>query len=245
MAIPLIFKYVDSHAHAYEYDESYLKKLRGDYLILSVSEDLESSKKNLALAQEHGFLIPCIGIHPWKIETANSESLREIEKLLSEMDRPCLGEVGLDRKFVPQTYEMQLEVFEKFLKMAREIGAALNLHSAGAWREVYDYVAKSDVSRAVFHWYTGPLDVMNAVQDAGFYISFNVAARFQKKHSELLKHADLKRVLTESDGPYNYRGELLSTEKIPLLIDFMSEALGIERENLRKKISENILSFLR
>ncbi|HEU97641.1 MAG TPA: TatD family deoxyribonuclease [Fervidicoccus fontis] len=245
MASVKMTKYVDSHAHAYEYDEAYISGLKDSYIIISVSDDLESSKRTLMLAKEHDFLKPCIGIHPWRIEDANREALKEIEKLLDKMDIPCIGEVGLDRKFVPQTFELQLRVFGTFLTLAKETDAILNLHAAGAWDDVANLVLKHDVTKAIFHWFTGSKETMQKLQEAGFYISFNVAAIIQKKHADLLHFADLRRVLTESDGPYEYRGEKLTTDRIPQLIDFMSTKLKIDRSILLSYIQENVMSFFR
>jgi TatD DNase family protein len=232
-------KYIDSHAHAYEYEEEYLRKLERDFIILGVSDDLESSKKTLMLTEEFSFIKPCIGIHPWRIDVASRDALKQIEELVELMDKPCIGEVGLDKKFTPNTYEAQMRTLQKFLSLAKETGAILNLHAAGAWEEVADLVMKFDISHAVFHWYTGPKDLMERLQEAGFYISFNVAALFQKKHSSLLPNVDLRRVLTESDGPYEYRGQKLLTENIPPLLKFMARELKIDEGELKRILFEN------
>lgn len=244
MTSQIASKYVDSHVHAHEYEEGYISGLN-KFIMIAVSDDLESSKKTISLSSKYDFLKPCVGIHPWKIAEANKETIKEIEKLLDEMDDPCIGEVGLDKKFTPHTFELQFDVFEKFLVLAKETEAILNLHAAGAWEEVANLVLKRDVSKAIFHWYTGPLELMSRLQESGFYISFNIAAMRQKKHADLILFTDLKKTLTESDGPYEYRGEKLITDRIPQLIDFMSSMLKIEKTALLSSIYENALSLFK
>jgi len=63
-------KYIDSHCHLYKFNEIEIKRIlkNKDIIILSVSEDLESSLKNLILSQLNENVIPAIGIHPWNIE---------------------------------------------------------------------------------------------------------------------------------------------------------------------------------
>ncbi|MEM0020640.1 MAG: TatD family hydrolase [Fervidicoccaceae archaeon] len=238
-------KYVDAHSHAHEYDVDFLKSLGNEFIIIAVSDDIQSSRRTIDLSARFDFVKPCIGIHPWKIEMANKEALKELETLLNEMDHPCLGEIGLDKKFVPSTYELQLRAFERFLQAARENDAVINLHAAGAWQEVAELVIKKDISKALFHWYTGPPDLMYRLQDFGYFISFNVAAVIQKKHAELIRTAKLDNVLTESDGPYTYRGQKLTTDRIPVLLEFLAKEVGIDLEKMREIVLKNALKLLR
>jgi len=100
-----------------------------------------------------------------------------------------------------------------FIELASEIGGLLNIHSPGAWRDVLDMIS-GRVEKAMLHWYTGPLDLIPVIKDAGYYISVNPAIRIQDKHRRVVKHAPLDMLVFESDSPYNYRGLRLS----PLMV---------------------------
>lgn len=238
-------KYVDAHVHAYEYNEEALKSYERDFLLLSVSDDIESSRKTLNMPEVYSNVIPCIGIHPWKVEKASKEALNELENMIDKMTFPCIGEVGLDKKFVPETFELQIEVFGKLLMLAKEYDALLNIHAAGAWKEAIDFLLKYDVNRAIIHWYTGPKELVTVIENSGFYLSINVAFMFQKKHEEIAKLVRIDRMLTESDGPYVYRGNKLTTELIPKALANLSILKNTKEEDLVGRIKTNFLELLK
>ncbi len=232
--------YVDTHVHAYEYDSTELTSmLQKNIIIVSVSEDIETSKKTLFLHEENNRIIPCIGIHPWVVEKTSINDAKIIERLLEEMRRPCIGEVGLDRKFVPETFDRQKKFFEIFITMAQEYDAIINLHAAGAWREVFEYINRNDIETAIFHWYTGPLDLLKNIVEREYYLSINVAAQIQEKHKKVVEQTPISLILTESDGPYNYRGLKLSPTMIPSLIDLISKIKNKGKDEILRKVNEN------
>ncbi len=231
-------QYIDAHCHLYEFDEKTISTFK-DISIVAVSDDLKSSLKTIYLAEKFKDIYPCIGIHPWNIEKIDLKELEEIKNLIERFNIKCLGEIGLDRKFVPQTYCLQIEVFEHFLKLASKYDLIVNLHSPNAWREVHKMVIKYNISKAVFHWYTGPLDLLKKIIDKKFYITINPAIVVQKKHRIVLENADIYQILTESDGPYNYRGLYLTPAKIRDLLKIISEIKGLSLYDLKKIILEN------
>jgi len=234
--------YFDAHCHLHEFDEEEMKEL-GGYVIAAVSDDVESSKKTLKLAQELKNVLPCFGVHPWVVDKASMSCMREIEVLVSSSEICCLGEVGLDKKFVPQTFSKQLKFFEGFAKMAVEYGVPLNVHAAGAWREVYEVLLKSDVEKALLHWYTGPLDLLEELTAKGYFISINPAMELQRKHMVIAMEVNLRRVLVESDGPYEYRGLRLTPKLIPKTLETLAKARGLRVEELRSIVESNFREF--
>ncbi len=207
--------YVDAHCHLYEFNEHEIKSFLKNTLIAAVSDDLESSMITIRLSKKYKNIVPCIGIHPWEINNASLNDVLELEKVIIKYGIKCLGEVGLDRKFVPETIDRQRMFFNEFLRMAREYNLSMNIHSVNTWREVYELLVKNDVEKAVFHWYTGPLDLIDEIVNAGYYISINPAYRIQEKHRMVVEYVDLDYIVTESDGPYEYKGLKLN----PLMID--------------------------
>ncbi len=234
--------YFDAHCHLHEFDHKEVEEF-SDYVIAAVSDDVESSRKTMKLAQERENVIPCFGIHPWVVDKASMSSVSEIEALVSSAELCCLGEVGLDKRFAPQTFSKQVRFFEEFVKMAVEYGAPLNVHAAGAWREVYEILLKRDVERALLHWYTGPLDLLEEVTAKGYFISINPAMEMQKKHMVVAVEVDLKRVLIESDGPYKYRGLRLTPKLIPKTLEGLAKAKKLRVEELRSIVESNFRAF--
>ncbi len=241
--------YVDMHCHLHELVEEYgvdiLDNYSREYIIVAVSDDLSSSLKTLELREKYSFIKPCIGIHPWSIGETPENHLEEIERIVSEKDIVCLGEIGLDTRFVRETIDKQRMFFQKFLEIAREYNLVLNLHTAGTWREVLDLLIRYDIDKAFFHWYTGPKTLLEEIASYGYYIGANPAWKIQKKHREILGDISLDIVVTESDAPYKYRGLEMKPELVRDTIEFLAETHGVSKSYVIDRIYYNFSRLLR
>ncbi len=236
----------DAHCHAHEYGEAELEGFgRAFGIIIAVSDDVASSERTIELARRFAFLVPCVGVHPWTIDSGNLGSLvRKLEELVRRGEVLCLGEVGLDLAFVPQTFEKQLTLFRLLLDLARDYDLAVNVHAAKAWRQVLEEVLGKGIRRALFHWYNGPLDVLNEIAARGYLISINPTVRISHKHLEIAKRVPLSALTFESDGPYEYRGLRLSPWLIPETISLVAKERGLEHSELIEISKKNILKFI-
>ena len=221
---------IDAHVHLHE-DPSMVKEAD---LVVAVSDDLKSSLETLKLPA-----VKCVGIHPWSVEGSSERDLVEIEKLAVEAD--CLGEVGLDNRYVKDKEKM-MKFFEAFLKLSKEYDLPLNLHALDAWREVFELLLKFDVKRAYFHWYNGPLDLIEEIAGQGYFIGINAAITIQRKHLKVLRVAPLKAILTESDGPYNYRGTTLRPREVRKLVEIISKEKGVGE--VKEAVFRNLVRWL-
>jgi TatD DNase family protein len=239
-------KYIDSHCHLYKFNEIEIKRIikNKDIIILSVSEDLESSLKNLVLSQLNENVIPAIGIHPWNIEKINENTFKIIEDIIKDNKIKILGEIGLDKKFKPETFEKQKEIFEKFLNLAKEYDLNLNLHTPNASNDVYDLLIKYDIKKAYFHWYSGDEKILEEIIDKGYFIGINVATIVNEKYRKYIEIANIKNIITESDGPYNYKGIILHPDMLKDLYKLISDIRKINLEELSNIIQNNFAKFI-
>ena len=232
--------FVDSHVHLYEYGDNWKRFCLEDYVLLAVSDDYESSIKTVEIAKSCRGVVAAVGIHPWNVKNYNIE-VSVFEDLVKRCGIRFLGEIGIDKKFVPETFEYQKRVFEEFLDIAERYKLGLSIHAPNAWREALDLVKNRGIAVAIFHWYTGPEDIAREIVDYGFYIGINVAAQIQKKHREIIKVVPLENMLTESDAPYKYRGLYLEPTQIPHLINIVAEIKGVDSGYVKEVIWRNFL----
>lgn len=238
-------RYVDVHTHFAEYDSGKAAELLSsiDIIVVAVSDDYESSLRTLELASRFkGRVAPCLGLHPWSVGETRGDPVAEaarIVELALDSGVRCIGEVGLDTKFVPETIEKQRQVFRVFLEAARDHGLLLNLHTAGTWREVYELLVRYDVGYANFHWYTGPLDLIGAIEASGYTISVNPAVKIQRKHRAVVAAAPDNIILTESDGPYKYKGMEMSPLLVPDVVREIAAIKGYEVGRVEKIVLQN------
>ncbi len=234
------FRYVDVHSHAHEYSLSELEAILASapLHIVIVSDDLESSRRTLDYWRRlEGRVTPCLGVHPWSVKSREAvEEARKAVELALENGVRCLGEVGLDTKFVGETIELQRSVFQVFLEAARDHNLILNLHTAGTWEEVLGLLERYDVGYANFHWYTGPLHLIPRIADHGYTISINPAIRVQKKHQNVVANAPLEIMLTESDAPYEYKGIKMSPQLVQEVVEHIARIKGLDVEYVAEAI---------
>jgi len=221
----------------HEFLDSRIAKFVREIIIAAVSDDYPSSKRTIELSNTYENIVPCIGIHPWNVDKVGFDELRQLEKLLSETR--CIGEVGLDKRFAPQTFNRQVEFFQVFINWAKDYDLPLNIHAPDAWNDALEMIRRADVDRALFHWYTGPLNLIQELRDYGYYISINAAIKIQEKSKAVAREAPLDTILLESDGPYEYRGITLEPPMVKDAASIVAEIKGMGIDDLWNTVSNN------
>ena len=238
---------LDAHCHLHEYSDERIASLQQlGILIIAVSDDYSSSLRTLEISQRFDFVIPALGLHPWEVTADSIEDAKKIVDLIkSNRDLvKVVGEVGLDTKFRPHTIMFQEQVFLEFLEVCRELQLCMNIHSVNTWHRVLELLYRNDIPCAIFHWYTGPIDLVKKIHDHGYFISINPAVKIQEKHRKIVESAPLEMILLESDAPYKYRGLELEPRMIFSTIEVIAEVKGLKQEEVAEQLIKNSKRFL-
>ncbi|MEM0026533.1 MAG: TatD family hydrolase [Ignisphaera sp.] len=241
----LSIPFVDSHIHLHEYDKDVEDLCKDSYVFLAVSDDMGSSVKTIEVARRCQNVVPAIGYHPWNIKNFANVDMEFFEDIAKKNNVRFFGEIGLDKRFVFNTFDIQYQLFIRFVDIAQRNNMGLSIHAPDAWREALEVVKKSNIKVAIFHWYTGPIELLKEIVDNGYYIGINVAAKIQKKHLDIIRNVPLENIVTESDGPYRYRGLLLGPNMIPELISIIASIKNIDAEIVKEVIWKNFRRILR
>ncbi|MEM1601041.1 MAG: TatD family hydrolase [Sulfolobales archaeon] len=235
-------EFVDAHCHVHEFGEDDLGRYCNSkkFKIIAVSDDLQSSLKTLKISKTCLNIIPCVGIHPWNVGKVSEKDLEVVLEVAKDVR--FLGEVGIDKRFVPETYEKQLQFFRRFVEYSSSNGLGINVHAAGAWEDALRILFKYDVKLAIMHWYTGPITLLKDISSVGYYITVNPAVRIQLKSREVVLNAPLDMILTESDSPYEYRGMKLVPERV---VDAVNEIASIKGVGLEEVINAVLNNYYR
>ncbi|WP_256443604.1 TatD family hydrolase [Candidatus Nanopusillus massiliensis] len=75
-----------------------------------------------------------------------------------------------------------------------------------ASKDVFDLLIKYDIKKAYFHWYSGDEKLLEEIINKGYFIGINVATIVNEKYKKYIEIANIKSIITESDGLYNYKG---------------------------------------
>ncbi|MEW5895851.1 MAG: TatD family hydrolase [Candidatus Omnitrophota bacterium] len=206
---------IDTHAHLDGIDDvrGALKRAEsaGVRAIVAVGENKAANQKNLDLARntKRPEIILALGLHPGKIESdLIDEELLFIEKHLGEAK--AIGEIGLDFWYKEtrkdsRKKEEQLQVYRRLLEIARDNALPVLIHTRGAWREAFEMAKSVCIQRAVFHWYSGPMDVLKDILDKGYFISASPSVVYSEEARNSLEFAPVEQTLVETDSPVFYK----------------------------------------
>lgn len=204
-------KIIDTHAHLDHIEnlEDALNNAAGAGVeaIVAMSMDTESCRKNLMITSRYSKprLYLAMGMHPAE---ANSLQLDACVDLIREHKDKlfAIGEIGLDfwYKWVRKDQEKkdeQRRVFRRFLEVAQENHLPAVIHSRGTWKECLQTAQEIGLPRCVFHWYSGPLDVLTNILDAGYLVSTNPSLAYNPVLKEIANHVPMAQMLIETDSP--------------------------------------------
>jgi len=239
-------KLIDTHAHLDEISDldGAIRRAKDSGLqaIVGVGSGFQSNEKIMHLtAQYPNYVLPALGLHPWRLEREDpGKSFSFIETNLSKCI--ALGEIGLD--FAIQTpREQQREVLRGLLKIARGRNMPVLLHARRAWTETLELLVEQGISKAVFHWYSGPPDVLKRILDQGYLISATPAAMYSDRHRQALKEAPLERILLETDAPEVYQGKVSEPKDLAASLQAVSDLKGGRRDRIAAQVLQNTLDF--
>ncbi len=202
---------IDTHAHLAHLenldDALQSAQENGVVGIVTVGVDLTANKKNLEIKvkTKNPHIYVALGIHPGNINPSEIDAgLQFIREHIKEAI--AIGETGLDywykwvKKDAAKKAE-QRDVFRRQLALAQEFDLPVVIHSRGAWRDCLEMTKGAGVKKAVFHWYSGPLDILEEIIDAGFYVGTTPSLAYSPQSRLAISHAPLERILIETDCP--------------------------------------------
>lgn len=166
--------------------------------------DLKTNRKTLQLAKKYDFIRPTLGLNPNGLgEATDAEVEATLEQIRSHAKEIVgVGEAGLDyyRCADEKGRARQREVFGKVVALAEELDLPQVIHARIAEDEAFDMV--KDLSKVVFHCYSGTVATMREALDREFYISLATVVCRSAQHQVLARQVPLDRLLIETDSPF-------------------------------------------
>lgn len=155
-----------------------------------------------------------------------------------------VGEVGLDFSSKnASSKSSQIETFSFICENAAKQNKLLTVHSRKAEKDTLDIMVQNGVKRAILHWYTGDLAVMEKCINAGYYFSVNTNMCYSAKGRSIIMHIPPDRLLVESDGPFSRIGmHRYTPANLKEAYSVLSDTLG--EPNLGKVIFDNFNRLL-
>jgi len=245
-----IYQLADSHAHLEELEnlDSAIERAKrnGVMAIVAVGSDYDSNNQVLEIAGRYSsFVYPALGFHPGKLEVSCVDcNIQLIESNINNI--VAIGEIGLDYKkeiVKRSSKDLQKEVLKSILALAKRYNKPVIIHSRYAWRDSFTLANESQVDRAIFHWYTGPINVLKDILSRGYFLSATLATEYHEEHRRAIKEVNLENLLLETDSPVSYRGHQAEPADVIRVLHSVAELKGLPLDIIADKTTENAMRF--
>lgn len=237
---------LDTHCHIdlYKNPDAILDLCENRKIIVLSMTNLPSHfEMGLPFFQSKKFVRISLGMHPLYAKFHENE-FEKFEKNLNKTS--YIGEIGLD--FSNQginTKSIQIKSFEKILKLISQKKKILSIHSRKAENEVLEYLLKYKIKYAIFHWYSGGINTINEILEAGFYFSINPAMIKSISGQKIISKIPKDRLLTETDGPFINNGvRPLFPGEIESVLKYLSNYYNMSDFEIRNLLQNNFSTLL-
>ena len=226
--------------------------------MITVSTEAANWESNRLLAEKYPHIYYSLGVHPHEVRqwVESAPTLRNYfeaaDKTLSvPLKCVAIGEIGLDfyYDFCPQ--ELQIDVFEAQLKLAKEVNLPVIIHCRDAFAQLFESIQKVGLGSrsAILHCFTGTVSEAQTALEVGLKISFSGILTF--KNAEPLREAaraiPLSELMIETDCPYlapiPYRGKPNEPAYLSHTASVLAEIKGVTVDEIALQTSQNAIDF--
>lgn len=205
---------VDSHTHVdmpqFDADrDEVVARARAaglaEMLVVGGVDESRGHRRALAVAERFGFPATA-GVHPHEARIASESVYDELRGLAREGRIVAIGEIGLDFHYDHSPRDAQREAFRRQIRLAREVGLPVVVHTREADGETADVLEEEGAGEAggVIHCFTGGLDLARRALGLGFLISFSGIVAFPRAEviQQVARETPGDRLLVETDAPF-------------------------------------------
>jgi len=199
-----------------------------------------------------------LGIHPQLLPSldpaGDDEHLAQLDAMLAHRVALAVGECGLDGPSeAGAPMERQVRVFKAHLALARKHRLPLLVHCLRAHPHL-QRVLKEEAplpDGLLMHSYSGSHELTPFYVKHGCHFSFAGPVSFTeaRKPLDALRSVPLELLMGETDAPDQapqpHRGQRNEPAHLPLVLDAMARARGLEPEVLRAATTQTASAFFR
>lgn len=217
----------------------------------------------LDLARRHPLVKPAIGLYPVDAVLVEMRAAgvpyehRAEEAVPAEVavawvaehaaEAVAIGEIGLDHHWVPPAFhERQEQVFRALLRVAKEAGKPVIVHSRKAEARMLEVLREEGVTRVDWHCFGGKVKLGSRIaQEPGHFLSIPANARRSESFRKLLAELPRDRVLLETDCPYlgPDREAWNEPKNVAVTRTLAAELWGVAEERVADQLADNFETF--
>lgn len=228
--------FYDTHAHLdyADYQPDFADVLAraqaaGITKIISIATDLESSRRALALAEQHAMIYAAVGWHPSNAHEAPDDIRPALRDLVRHPKAVAIGECGLDYYRLPSLTrpadtlshpmgesrgegdedaaykQKQAEIFRQQLEVAAETGLNCIIHQRSSFDDLFAQIQPfAAKTRGVFHCFGESVERLQKILSLGWLVSYTGIVTFKNGQNirDAVAATPLDKFMLETDCPY-------------------------------------------
>lgn len=245
----------DSHAHidAPEFDadrDALLTQLQQELDgIVNPGCDAASSQIAVDLAEKYPFIYAAVGWHPEELQKITGAAyLQQLAAWAAHPKVVAIGEIGLDYYWEEnEPKDVQKRRLLEQLDLAKQFDLPVIIHDRDAHGDMLEIFQKEVTGvRAVFHCYSGSLEMAKELLKRGFYLGFGGTSTYKNaaKVRDVLQYVPDDLLLFETDSPYltpvPYRGKRNQPGYTELVARNAAVVRGTTFEQLAAQTTRNV-----
>jgi TatD DNase family protein len=232
----------------------------GIELILTLGENVENSRKAIALAAAHDSVLAAAGVHPHDAKDVTDGDFSSLRELVVHPRVAMIGEIGLDyyRDISPR--DVQRRVFEAQLEIAADAGKPVAVHARNAhddvlpaltaWSQGLGGRLAGGRPLGVMHYFSEDAEMAARYIELGFVISIHTSVTHPKAMllQDVARVTPLEHLVIETDSPFGapqaYRGKRNEPAYVVEAAKQIAELKGVDAEPVAETTTENALRLL-
>jgi TatD DNase family protein len=175
-----------------------------------------------------------LGLHPMFMGEHSESDIQALEDSVSTTHPIAIGEIGLDFYHGHDNAETQLYLFEKQLKLAKQLDLPVILHVRKAHDDVLKLLRRYQLKGGTVHAFSGSEQQAQQYIDLGFVLGIGGALTYTRAHKlhRLFAALPNEAIVLETDAPdmplSGHHGQRNSPEYLP---DILKKLASLRQQN--------------
>ncbi len=213
-------------------------------IVLNCGVDIKSNKKTLELSENFKEVKAALGIYPADgLKLSESEIGSEIDFIKKNREKvKAIGEVGMDLHHI-KLLGKQKEIFEKFIRLAKELNKPLIVHSRKAEEETVKLLERHNCKKVIMHCFSGNKELVKRIIKNKWFLSIPCIVKYSEHFQNIVKIAPIEQLFCETDSPFLHPDKKRNNEPSNIIEAYkkIAEIKSLSMKEAERSIEENYI----
>jgi len=217
---------------------------------MNIGYDEESLRETMELIERYPFMFGSAGVHPHDAARYDEQLDAQVRHALDHPRVVAVGEIGLDfyRDLTPR--DVQLDVFRRMIRLARERHKPIVIHCRDAFNEVIEtLISEGGTYRGIFHAFSAGEAEARSIFELGFHVGIGGVITYRNARlAETVAALPADRIVVETDSPYltphPWRGKRNEPAFVAHVLRAVARTRGISLAEADRITTENYLNAM-